>query len=422
MKLTPRLSAVTAAFAALTAGLALGVAAAPAATAVTGQATAPAAPDVAAVRQAGAVARPITLIRQNKITVGESDRRTTILPAGPLRHALTFHAATRPHPTRYSAATHLYRVRVRILNRNGDPVGPTYNRPAYSVIGPVVNTATAATPASIGYDRALGAYTMRLPAGDYYTDGFVTTPGYSAVVVQPGFSVTGNTTITLDARAAALVSVKVNHPGASPLLEYAEIDQTVNGTPVSSSWGVENSPGKPLPFYLTPTAAVTGRPFLFSLHASLTDQAAFPTGRQSRLRPASYEYNLLFTHQGAVPATLAYRVGEGQVATVATRYYGEKQALPKGDIAQQGNLPEGPGNDEADSYDAPVVIPPMGRATMYYAAPPGFAWNDEDLLDDVQAGPSTCSRTRRTSPAGITPTASARRRSAPREPPAGRAT
>jgi hypothetical protein len=379
MKLTPRLAAVAATLTALTAGLA----GPQAASAVTASAAAP-------VLRASAPARPITLVKRNRITVGESVHQAIVLPAGPQPHGLAFHAATPLPATKYSATTHLYRVLVRILNRSGAPVGPPAGSPGgatYSVMGPIVNTATAGTPASVGYNRKLGAYSVRVPAGDYYLDGLVATPGYSAVMVQPDVAVHANTTVTLDARAADPVSVKVDHPGAAPLLEYAEIDQTIDGTPVSSSYGVENSPGKPRQLYLTPTVAVTGRPFLFSLHASLTSPAAFPTGRRSRLRPARYEYNLLFTHRG-VPASLAYRVGAGQLATVATHYYGETATLPKSDIGQQGNLPLGPGNDELYSYDAPVVIAPAGRATMYYVAPPGITWSSEDLLDDNQAAPS----------------------------------
>src|SRR5580658_4816278 len=124
MKLTPHLAAVAATLTVLAAGLAVPQPA---------SATAAAAP----VLQAA----PITLLNQNKIAVGESAHQAIVLPAGPRAHGVAFHAATPLAATRYRASTRLYRVRIRILDRSGDPVAPGSGG-TYSLLGPVVNTAT----------------------------------------------------------------------------------------------------------------------------------------------------------------------------------------------------------------------------------------------------------------------------------------
>jgi hypothetical protein len=390
MKSPPRMSAVAAPLTALAV-----TALATTVLATTVLATAPAAAGTPAAGAPAATraptaspAQPVTTIREGRITVAESTGPSPTTIRDPGQTGMVLHASTPLRPGKYPASAHLYSVRVRILDRAGVPIPPLTRLGAkqYSLIGPVVDTATAGTPASVGYDKAAGAYTMKLPAGHYYLDGFVYLPGYSAVVVQPDVDVRGNVTITLDARAAEPVSVQVGHPGAEPLLDYAEIDQTIDGTGVSSAYGVLNSPGQYRTLYVTPTAAVTGRPFLFSLHASLTQPWAFPTAAHPR--PASYEYNLLFTDRGSVPPSLAYRVSPGQLATVATRYFTQRPTLPSADLAQQANLPLGPGNAEYYSFDSPLAIPPAGRATLYYTAPAGFGWFSNYLLDDAQAGPS----------------------------------
>ena len=280
-------------------------------------------------------------------------------------------------------------VRIRVLDRAGVPLPPPDQNltPPYSVLGTVVNTATGAAVTTASYSRKAGAYVVRLPAGHYYIDGMALAAGYPAGVAQPDVPVRGSTTVTLDARAAVPVITKVSQPGAKTLIDQVEIDQTVAGSPVSSAYGMINSPGQIEPFYFTPTVPVTGRPFLYSLHASLTTPGAFPTGLR-RFHPASYEYNLLFTHRGAVPASLDYHVADSQLATVYTRYY-TQHTVPHGvDLAQEGNLPLGPGNELYLSFDSPVVIPRAGRATLYFSAAPQVTWFRNLLIANDTCDPA----------------------------------
>jgi hypothetical protein len=181
------------------------------------------------------------------------------------------------------------------------------------------------------------------------------------------------------------VITKVSQPGAKTLLDFVEIGQTIAGAGVSSVYGTVNAPGQITPFYFTPTAAVTGRPFTYSLHATLADPASFPLSRQ--LKPASYEYQLMFVHQGSVPASLDYNVPPSQLAAVPTRYYSQRATLPKADSAQQASLPIGPGNETLISFDSPVVIAAAGRATIYYNAAPHVRWFRNYFVNDLSADP-----------------------------------
>jgi len=312
-------------------------------------------------------------------------------PPCPTAHGLP--AAPAPAPGQPRAGTPSYLVRVRVLDRAGQPLPPPSSpaaRPPYSVLGTVVNTATGAATTRAGYDRKAGIYTMRLPAGHYYLDGLVDTGAYRAGMAEPDVPVRGNTTITLDARTAVPDRASVGRPGAKPLLELNEIDQTVAGKGVSSAYGVLNSPGDIEPFYFTPTSPVHGRPFLSSLHISLTTPGAFPTS--PHFVPASYEYNLVFTHEGSVPASLGYRVASGQLATAPTRYYTQRPRLPSADTVQQANVPIGPadtpGNELYLSLDSPAVVAAGGQATMYYNSAPNVRWFREYLIDDVSDDPT----------------------------------
>jgi hypothetical protein len=330
----------------------------------------------------------VTFIGSGKVRAGElagAHRGVRFLPA-PAGAGGAFHlSAVEPRPAASRAPA--YQVRVRLLGRSGAPLPPPSGNPdaPYSFLGTVVNTATGASPAQVGYDKKAGAYTMRLPRGDYYLDGLVSTPAYRAAMIQPEVSVLGPTTITLDARTAVPVITRVSHPGARTLLDYVEIDQTIARARAGSAYGTVNAPGHIVPFYVTPTATVTGRPFTYSLHATLTDPASFPLARQ--LKPASYEYQLIFVHQGSVPASLDYHVAAGQLAAVRTRYYGQRATLPKADSAQQASLPLGPGDELAMSFDSPVVIAAAGRATIYYNAAPHVRWFRDYFINDVSADP-----------------------------------
>src|SRR5579875_2172589 len=316
--------------------------------------------------------------------------RTVAMPASwpgcPLPHGLPAVAPAAP-----PAGTKTYPVRVRVLNRAGQALPPAsgQDKPPYSVLGTVLDTATGAAPSAIGYDKAAGAYTMRLPAGHWYLDGLVATAGYRAAMVKPDVTVHGATTITLAAAAAVPVTTLTGHAGAAALFRQAEIDQTVAGKPVSSAYGGFYSPDDIQPFYLTPTAAVTGRPFTYSLHTALSDRASFPEARHPK--PASYEYQLAFVHQGSIPASLSYRVQPSQLATVQTTFHTQRATLPTADSAQLASLPTGPGNEFAASFDAPVVIAPAGHATIYYTAAPRMTWFRNYFLNDVADDPGDLS-------------------------------
>ncbi|MGW4103573.1 S8 family peptidase [Streptomyces sp. NPDC004976] len=116
-----------------------------------------------------------------------------------------------------------YDVTLKFLDRAGRPTGQYF-----SVL---TGTSGAATDKVYDYHDPDGTLTMRVPKGDYVLESsiFVISPGGEAEgidwLVQPKLSVTGNTTVTLDARRAKPVDITVPDKKATPF--GASVDYSV---------------------------------------------------------------------------------------------------------------------------------------------------------------------------------------------------
>lgn len=123
-----------------------------------------------------------------------------------------------------------YDVTVRHLGSDGAPA--TFVRPSlYGLTG--LGTA--------GHDYATtvrdGAYTARLPKGVYFLDGLITDPdGTDSRITAPHFEVTGDTTVTLDARSAKPMDITGPDPAAERV--YAEMFTELNTPDFGISSGI----------------------------------------------------------------------------------------------------------------------------------------------------------------------------------------
>ncbi|CAM3355834.1 S8 family serine peptidase [Kibdelosporangium persicum] len=75
-----------------------------------------------------------------------------------------------------------------------------------------------------------GPTTVRLPAGEYTYTGFVrdSATGRRAYVVEPTFTVSGNTSLVFDAREAVPVDITVDDPSARDVYTQLDFERTTN--------------------------------------------------------------------------------------------------------------------------------------------------------------------------------------------------
>jgi len=205
-----------------------------------------------------------------------------------------------------------------------------------------------------------GVATQRVPAGRYDLLGVAvgTAGGASEIrmLARPQVEVRADTAVVLDAGAARQVTVAVDQPAA-----------TVNFSDLSLLSIVDGRGGSILSYlghagdrlYATPTARVDDHRFAFSLRARLADPAA----------PTSYVYRLAFDSSGRVPAGLAYRVRDRDLAVVDAAYHvqGAPTQMIRGDYAR---VPSGAGSASFPFVDQ--TAPAVRRE--YLTAGPTATW------------------------------------------------
>ena len=256
-----------------------------------------------------------------------------------------------------------YDLTIRYLDKNGAPT-----RDAFASV--------------VGWDEPVaewpvvdpdGTSTVRLPKGRYNLGAYLGSGPDTALLVQPVVDLTGDLTVTLDARAAGPVSLTVPEPSA----RMGFVDAGYSFRPSYQSW-----PGGML---LTGDGAsgvrigqVGADAAPEALTGSVAAQWAKPDGADD-FTDSPYLYAAAETFPGQLPNgfSRAYRAGE--FAAVHERF----AAGPPGQSATTMMFPSyTPALAGVSALDIPTSLP--GKRVDYLHA--GARWNAALLLRDANGG------------------------------------
>ncbi|MEU7526010.1 S8 family serine peptidase [Saccharothrix sp. NPDC042600] len=156
-----------------------------------------------------------------------------------------------------------------------------------------------------------GTIVARLPKGTYYFDGWVGTVHLrkNTYLTEPAIVVSGDTTLSFDARDAVTPSFAVDRPTARAGYGTVFFDR-------KTAWGdtgfglIGGSPDRLL---LTPSKTSAPGRSAFTATATLAE----PDGAGTFVG-SPYQYHVSWTHDGAVPGDLARRFPDRDLARVQT--------------------------------------------------------------------------------------------------------
>jgi hypothetical protein len=164
-----------------------------------------------------------------------------------------------------------------------------------------------------GHYWAVGDFTKLLPkqkSWDEYLD------------VLPQFTVSGNTTIHLNARAATSpIEATVARPAVTGYLTFQIIRSAAAGQPVSLGWALTNNgPKSPAPtLYVSPTSK---RPTVGKLATVTSEQL----GSKAFTVNSRYLYYLASHSSGTIPPQ-QHVIDQAALATVRLRYYSDPSSI-----------------------------------------------------------------------------------------------
>ncbi|MCP2322183.1 subtilisin family serine protease [Hamadaea flava] len=238
-----------------------------------------------------------------------------------------------------------WKVSATVLDRNGAPARGTvelvdrYNARNYYLN--LVN----------------GVAMTTVPEGEYYAAQNIntTTPRSGSLVIVP-VTVSADTAITLDARAANPVDVQLHDPQAEGVALVASVTVPFgDGTRAYSSVA-----GRAADFGTVYVAPMTDPRAGYRAYATFAQRGA------TSANPSPYFYEIIDERAGGVPADLTYETGRERLAKVTVDYRGQG-AESTGD---SGTTPAGSAHPTI-TFDQPVMFP--SRVEHYRT--PG-AWND----------------------------------------------
>ncbi|MBE8518930.1 S8 family serine peptidase [Amycolatopsis sp. H6(2020)] len=251
-----------------------------------------------------------------------------------------------------------YDVSVRLIGRDGRFTAG---------VATLVDTATGAA-FGIRPFRADGTAVVRVPKGRYDLNALdvsgdptgQTRPAAVTLLSRPGQQVTGDVSVTLDARAGKPLRAVVDRPDAR--LQGGELG-LVSGNPGGTrtntlAWIVQ--PGTEL-YAAGSDREVTDHTYALYFRATL---AARPPG----VDPNGYVYQLALLHRGRVPADPVFRVRDRDLAVVDTRYH--TQGKPAESLRLDDVTFGFPGADSGTYQVAAQALP--SRRTEYYTT--GVSW------------------------------------------------
>ncbi|MBB5808719.1 subtilisin family serine protease [Saccharothrix ecbatanensis] len=222
-----------------------------------------------------------------------------------------------------------------------------------------------------GTDNTL---TTRLPKGDYVVAADVTTgdpqDGPIAVLFQPSLSVTGNTSITFDARTAKPVRITAPDPDPTPGLSELSLTRAYHDT----RYGLGMLFFEGFPDNLTLGGVGPALP---------DDQAHFMMSTQMTGRPVGttvVRYRFAWLEHGQVPTGFVRTPSRRDLAEVRTTF----GPTPAGHEVRHGGLPIAPDGSSPMGTLYPV---PAGGDAVDYLTGDGFRWHWLMSQSDPAAGP-----------------------------------
>ncbi|ADJ44733.1 subtilisin-like serine protease [Amycolatopsis mediterranei S699] len=251
-----------------------------------------------------------------------------------------------------------YDVSVRLIGRDGRFTAG---------VATLVDTATGAA-FGVRPFRADGTAVVRVPKGRYDLNAFdisgdpagQTSPAAVTLLSRPGQPVTGDVSITLDARAGKPLRAAVDRPDAR--LQGGELG-LVSGNPGGTrtntlAWIAQ--PGTEL-YAVGSDREVTDHTYALYFRATL---AARPPG----VDPNGYVYQLALLERGRVPADPVFRVRDRDLAVVDARYH--TQGKPAESLRLDDVTFGFPGADSGTYQVVAQALP--SRRTEYYTT--GVSW------------------------------------------------
>ncbi|MEJ3747817.1 S8 family serine peptidase [Actinomycetes bacterium KLBMP 9797] len=235
-----------------------------------------------------------------------------------------------------------YNVTLNVVDRNGESTGEY----ALRFLG--VDNDQRVRP----YD-ASGRFVARVPKGTYYVDAKILTPnedspweGFDvAAIVEPTVSITADTTMELDGRAAEPIGFTVDQPGArhaSGTLVIGRDTLSIGGVGLGFFGDLNGLFVRP-----SRTAAPADQ-------FSVTLQSQYARGDGAGgFTGSPYVYNLHHVVTGRIPDDLNFRVRDRDLGRVRT------------EVAASAT-------DEVALVEGVVPVPTPGHITEYFT--PGVAW------------------------------------------------
>ncbi|UGQ12808.1 S8 family serine peptidase [Yinghuangia sp. ASG 101] len=244
----------------------------------------------------------------------------------------------------------LYDLRITATDRDGAPLdgGGVF----------VTNLETGeAYPTEIRGD----VRTTRVPPGRYGVDAMIHTPADAThprswtLASRPDVAVTGDTSVTLDARAGLPAGLALDQDGTTVEHRRIGFSQRIGGQESGAEAYLYTAD---VGAYAVPVA-VPGRPFAYRLSTFLGQRTA--PGRPAR------HYNLVVGHDGGIPADPTLPVRTADLAVVDARFHGQGEPLT-GTVSRLAGW--GDGNFGGWFHD--VTLP--GATEEFFTAQPGLAW------------------------------------------------
>jgi subtilisin family serine protease len=286
-----------------------------------------------------------TVTTNTKVEAADGDYHGVITANGGGQSVVTPIAVTREVES--------YDVTVKFVDHNGAPTDLYF----YRFVD--VNNPKAYLP----YDPS-GTVVVRLPKGEFYFEAVVETEKsendyLNAFFAEPAFTVTGDTTLTVDARQAKKFGFTVDKPNArtgSGLFQFA----------LRTNWGD------------TGTTAFVSSFDDFGMKPSETrkeDKASFTAEeRKAEWNGTSFDgspylYNVRHTENGGIPQQLQWTVHDRQLAKVKAEYaestpgmIGVREqflTMPLPTTLTEYYTPDVPWDATWDEMSAPDAYPPV---------------------------------------------------------------
>jgi len=255
-----------------------------------------------------------------------------------------------------------YTLTLKFVGRDGRPAAGHYEQLTGLADGQVYGAADSAATA-----------TVKVPAGRYYLEAGISATGTYDFFSEPTVTVSGDSTLTLDARDARPLGFAVDQPGADGVATVAADRVTDGGAHLGSS-------------LFSPLSQLRLRPSHSQAPGQYTLTVQSHLGRpdgHGGYAGSPYQYHLQWVQDGQVPADLSRRFRDSDLATVRTA------------IAAQR-----PGSWDTKLYSAAVQVPgaviehntPGAQffQDLYETSPAGdLSWAMSELPYPAQAGSST---------------------------------